>query len=144
LGSRQLEQLIADANADKGGNLNVDELASLVAKVAEQEGGVASLVAKSAEDTDIEENEEDDDEDNFDDDDLDMAKMLMNEDDADEDGRLSAEDVLKLFASGKGPIGRAGLSTERMEQLIAEVDKDGDGGLSVDELASLVALVVQQ
>jgi len=125
--------------------LNVDELASLVAKVAEQEGGVASLLAKSAEEIDIEEDQdEDDDEDILDDDDFGEAKMLMDENDADEDGRLSAEVVLKLFASGTGPTGSAGLSTERMEQLIAEVDKDGDGGLSVDELASLVALVVQQ
>mmetsp|Transcript_89047 Transcript_89047/g.174226 ORF Transcript_89047/g.174226 Transcript_89047/m.174226 type:complete len:122 (-) Transcript_89047:272-637(-) len=79
LGSRQLEQLIADADMDNDGGLNIDELASFVATVAAQEGGVASLVAKSAEKAGTEVAEEEDDEENFDDGDFDDAKILVVE-----------------------------------------------------------------
>jgi len=144
LGSKQLEQLIAEADEDKDGGLNVDELASLVAKVVEQEDGAASLLARDAQPGGAEDMEDNHgDEGDSEDESQEEAKVLMEENDIDGDGKISTEGVLKLFAPEIGEEANSGLRSEQLEQLIAAADEDKDGGLNTDELAVLVAKVVE-
>jgi len=140
---------------DKDGVLSVDELASLVGKIAEREGGVASFLSKGAETAGAEDDEALNDEaadahgnsldqDDDVDENLEDAKMIMEENDADGDGKLSTQDVLKLVAPGDGEESNTGLGRRQFEQLIAGADMDNDGGLSVDELAFLVGKIAEK
>jgi len=70
--------------------------------------------------------------------------MLLEENDADGDGKVSVGDILRLFAPESGDESNSGLGSEQTEQLIAEADRNKDGGLNLDELASLVAKVMER